>query len=254
MILLLGGTSETAPIAEALAVSGLEVLVSTASDTPLDIGEHANISRRWGPLDGPAMVLLIADRDISVVVDATHPYAAMVSDTARAAAAATSIPYLTFIRRSALKETDDVIIAADHESAARQAFSFACPVLLTTGAGNLRPYVAQSRDKKFRLVVRVLDRPESLAACEVAGISAADIIPGRGPFDIEANRQHIRFSAAGVIVTKDGGKPSGLREKLEAARIENARVVVVARPAVPKLGVFREVEPLIEAVLQAVAK
>ena len=44
MILLLGGTSETAPIAEGLANAGHFVLVSNCTDTPLNTGAHAAIS------------------------------------------------------------------------------------------------------------------------------------------------------------------------------------------------------------------
>ncbi len=254
MILLLGGTSETATIASSIAAGGLGVLVSTASDTPLDVGEHPSIARRSGPLDLPAMEELIRQRDINVVVDVTHPYAVKVRATARAAASATRRPYLTFIRPSALKETDEIIMAADHASAAQAAFGLGGGVLLTSGAGNLQPYVKLARETGLRLVVRVLDRPQSMAACEAAGLTPADIIAGRGPFDVEANRQHIRYSQAGVIVTKDGGQPSGLRDKLTAAKLQGCRVVVVARPGLPAEGNYQNVDALIEAVFLAAGR
>ena len=49
MILLFGGTSETAPLAGALLAEGWSVLVSTATDTPLALPEGAR--RRVGRLD-----------------------------------------------------------------------------------------------------------------------------------------------------------------------------------------------------------
>jgi hypothetical protein len=58
MILLIGGTSETAPLAEALAVAGFKVLVSTATQVPLDVGKHPNIASRSGILDGEGMAQL----------------------------------------------------------------------------------------------------------------------------------------------------------------------------------------------------
>ena len=51
MILLIGGTSETAPLASGLAGVGYEVLVSTATDSRLNVGDHPRISRRAGRLD-----------------------------------------------------------------------------------------------------------------------------------------------------------------------------------------------------------
>ncbi|MBF0509675.1 MAG: precorrin-6A/cobalt-precorrin-6A reductase [Deltaproteobacteria bacterium] len=43
MILLIGGTSETASFAEALAAAGFDVLVSTATDVALEVGRHPRI-------------------------------------------------------------------------------------------------------------------------------------------------------------------------------------------------------------------
>ncbi len=75
MILLIGGTSETAPLAEALAAAGFKVLVSTATEVPLNVGDHPNIFSRSGKLDGPDMAQLAKKRGVQAIVDASHPYA-----------------------------------------------------------------------------------------------------------------------------------------------------------------------------------
>ncbi len=46
MILLLGGTSESVFLASRLAEQGYPVLVSTATDIPLDFENHPLITRR----------------------------------------------------------------------------------------------------------------------------------------------------------------------------------------------------------------
>ena len=253
MILLLGGTSDTVDIALALAERGLDVLVSTASDTPLDVGMHPRITRRHGPLDEQGLEKLIRDCGAEVVVDATHPYAEQIRATARSAAGALSLPYLTYVRPACLTDDDDVIRVEDHGSAALVAFAFGRPVLLTCGANNLSPYVRRASATGLDLFARVLEREQSLQACREAGLDSEHIIPGRGPFDLQANRQHIRNCCAGVIVTKDGGKPSGLRAKLQAAQLEGCRVVAVARPALPTDGFHSDVEALIHTVHSVVA-
>jgi len=78
MILLLGGTSETAPLAEALANAGYRVLVSTATDIPLDVGSQPNIAQRRGPLSEPEMAALVHEQQIKAIVDAAHPAGAIV--------------------------------------------------------------------------------------------------------------------------------------------------------------------------------
>ena len=98
MILLLGGTSETAPLAAGMVKAGFAVLVSTATDIPLELDDHPRLRRRSGPLDAPGLEKLIRDNAIHTLVDATHPYATAIRALAAATARRLSIPYLTFVR------------------------------------------------------------------------------------------------------------------------------------------------------------
>jgi precorrin-6x reductase len=98
VILLLGGTSETAPLAAGMVKAGFAVLVSTATDIPLELDDYPQLRRRSGPLDAPGLEALIRDNAIRVLVDGTHPYAAAIRALAAATAHRLSIPYLTFVR------------------------------------------------------------------------------------------------------------------------------------------------------------
>ncbi len=252
MILLLGGTGVTAEIALGLAEAGYRVLVSKATDVPLDVGRHARIESRWGELDERGLAELIARREIRAVVDATHPYATVIRGRARRAAEAMKIPYFSFLRPGAIDpQAADVQWVADHAAAAEAAFAFGQPVLLTTGAGNLAPYAAASRRTGVPLVVRVLDRPASRAACREAGIPDDRVLAGRGPFSVEENRRHIRVFGIGVLVTKDSGRAGGVPEKLQAARSEHCRVVALRRPDAAGPAAFTSVDGLLGAVRKA---
>ncbi len=248
MILLLGGTAETAALAGALAAAGYRVLVSTATEIPLELGDMAGVTRRWGPLDEQGMVRVIMGYGIRAVVDCTHPYAERVRATARAAAEAAGIPYLTLVRPEGISDDGDVVFADDHREAAEKAFSFGRPVLLTTGSRNLEPYVQASGETGVALVVRVLPEDASLKACAEAGILPRNVVTGRGPFSVEENRRVIREFGIGVLVTKDGGEAGGVREKVEAAGAEGCRIVALRRPPRPAHGVFESPRELIEAV------
>ncbi len=254
MILLLGGTSETALLADALNDAGHKVLVSTATEVPLFIGKGARISRRTGPLDRDGMATLIRERNIWAVVDATHPYASQVRATAREVAAGMKIPYLTFIRPKTVGEGENVRIASVHEEAARIACSQGRPVLLTIGSKNLESYVQEASRTGVRIVVRVLSHPESLEACRRVGIGKDRIIAGRGPFSVEENRALIRKFEIGVLVTKDSGLAGGVGAKLEAARKEGCQVVVVRRPEQSSDSAFEKMEDLVHAVSAALGK
>jgi precorrin-6A/cobalt-precorrin-6A reductase len=236
MILLIGGTSETAPLASGLAAAGYEVLVSTATDAPLAIEEHPRIRRRTGRLDEGGLVALAEEKGIRAIIDAAHPYAIAAHAAARKAVQRLGIPCLVFRRPKAETSGSAIRFAADHRAAAALAFADGRPVLITTGSRNLAPYAEAARRTGVPFAVRVLDAPESLAACRAAGIAEDRIIAGRGPFTLEANLTAIRRFGIGVIVTKESGRAGGLDAKLAAAQRANCQVIVLSRPETPDTG------------------
>jgi precorrin-6A/cobalt-precorrin-6A reductase len=146
------------------------------------------------------------------------------------AAASAAIPFFRFSRPGAIEPDERVHLAEDHAMAAKIAFGFGRPVLLTTGSRNLAPYADEARATGIPLIVRALPSPESLEACTQAGIPPGRVITGRGPFTLEENLDVIRKHKIGVLVTKDSGQAGGVAQKLGAARMANCEVVVVARP------------------------
>ena len=250
MILLLGGTSETAALAAALAAAGYRVVVSTATEAPLELPAHPLVSRRCGRLDATAMTNYLRDSSTSALVDAAHPYATETHANAEQAARAAAIPYFRWCRaESALDGLEGVAVAIDHEEAARTAFSFGHTVLLTIGSRNLEPYAREAARTGLGVFARVLPLEESLEACRRAGLPEAAILAARGPFSVEENRAAIRLAGAGTVVTKDGGIEGGLPAKIEAARIEGCRLVAIRRPlvSIPGSEVFRSIATLVRA-------
>ncbi len=251
MILLFGGTSETAGIATALAEKGYKVLVSMATDAPLEIGDHPAIKRRCGRLDETAIVELIRRESIRVVVDGSHPYAVALHATVAAAAQQAKVLCFRYQRETtAITGEDGIYFVDNHDEAAALAVKLAVPVLLTTGSRQLTPYIDLLRKHNIPLYARVLPHPESEQACNLAGLPPESRIIGRGPFGEAENCQLIRSKNIGVLITKDSGSKGGVAEKLAAARKENCRVIIIQRP-LEKIGysqVFSDVEKLVHAV------
>jgi precorrin-6A/cobalt-precorrin-6A reductase len=247
MIFVLGGTAETAGIADELAAAGFDVLVSTQTDVPLETGTHPGIKRRSGALDRAGMVALGHEKRIRAIVDVSHPYATNVKANAESAASELGIPYLSWIRTPTLTTGGGLRFVDTHEEAAALAFSFGRPVLLTTGSRNLAPYVDQRDRTGVRLVVRVLPHPDSREACRRAGIDARNIIAARGPFSVEENRAAIRKHGIGVVVTKDSGAAGGVPAKIKAAEEEDCVVVALRRPAESSTLFFSNASELVAA-------
>lgn len=254
MILLLGGTSETAIVAEALAGAGQDVLVSTATDVPLNVGRHANIRRRCGRLDAAAMAALVRREGIRALVDVSHPYAEDLRSTAERVAREVGIPYLTYVRPGSAAAGDGVIVVNGHADAARVACESGRSVLLTVGSRNAAVYAREAQRRQVTLIARVLPHPASVAACVAAGIAKERIVTARGPFGVEENRALIRQFGAGVVVTKDSGAAGGFPAKREAARLEACLLVVVGRLPQRSGKVFGDTNALVRAVLAAISK
>jgi precorrin-6A/cobalt-precorrin-6A reductase len=233
VILLLGGTTEALPIARALVAEGHPVLLSTATDLAPRGSFPKAVSRITGILDEDGLVEIISSQKIRALVDATHPYAAAVSENAWRACKKTNTPYLAWERPGGVPDGPDIHRARDHEEGADLASSFGTPVLLTIGVRNISPYLSMAEKRGIKLVARVLDTPESEAACRSAGLDPGEIVCANGPFSMEENFSLIQKHHIGVLVTKDSGEAGGVGDKIDAARKAGCRVVVIMRPQRP---------------------
>jgi precorrin-6x reductase/cob(I)alamin adenosyltransferase len=232
VILVLGGTSEARTLAREIREDGYEVLLSTVSDYGARLAAGTGVEVRSGVLDEAGLSRLVAEA--AAVVDATHPFATLISEASAAACARRGVPYLRLQRPTgALPE--GAVRAADAAEAARLAVELAGAgaVLLTVGSKTVGEYVRVARDAGVRLVARVLPTPQSLEACAAAGLEPRDIVAMQGPSSAELDAALLRHLGAAVLVTKESGAAGGLGEKLRAAELADAAAVVVERPAAP---------------------
>lgn len=252
MILLLGGTSDTPPLAGALVTRGFSVLVSTMTDYPLKIGEHPLLSRHTGALDRDGLHRLILEHRICAIVNATHPYAERIGIFAERAAFDFDLPYARYVRPSCLLKEDFITTSESHTDAAAASVSIGEPVLLTIGSKNLLPYCRAAFAAEVPLVARILDTEFATAACSSCGIHPSHVIVGKGPFTFEDNLTHIKKFSIGVLVTKDSGKEGGVPEKVTAAKTTGCRVVVVCRPTIFAERVFGDLNEIVSYIVEAI--
>jgi precorrin-6A/cobalt-precorrin-6A reductase len=252
VILLLGGTSDTDPIARALASRGQKVLVSTVTDCPLTLMSHPLIQKRAGAFDEDLLRRLLRARRIVAVVDATHPYAEIIGPLSRRVAAECTIPYFRFMRPETRFGTPKTLHTDGHQAAARIGCSFNKPILLTIGSKNVGPYVQAARENDISLDIRVLDRSDSIDACLEHGVRLENIVAVKGPFTVEDNLALIHRFNIGVLVTKESGEAGGMKEKVEATRRSGGYLVVVDRPRFVGLKAFDNIESMIFSILQSI--
>ena len=222
-VLILGGTAEAASLARALAEKfgdRLRVITSLAGRTsrPSPVPGKRRIGG-FGGADGLAAYL--RGDGISLLVDATHPFAVAISAHARIAAEAASVPRLQLARPPWTAAPDDCWIEVEDAGAAARAVArIGGSAFLTIGARELHAFADY---EGVRLVVRLIEPPR-----EKSPLADATFVIARPPFTLEDERQILRRYAIRVVVAKASG--GDVPAKLVAAREARIPVVLMKRP------------------------
>lgn len=194
-----------------------------------------------------------------LVIDATHPYAAVVSENILTACAVAGVRCIRVERedsgagehgiesaQKALPEREST--GEDGKASASEGAAFHWVesieeaaawlagesaqrpnILITTGSKELTPYT-QIPDFAARCYVRALPTVEALEKCQALGFRRDHLILMQGPFSEEMNVAQLRYADAGYLVTKASGETGGFPEKCEAALALGVEVICVGRP------------------------
>jgi len=231
MILVLAGTLDGRQLAAELAGQGQEVLLSVVSEYGGELARDSRLTVRVGPLDLVGLVALMKQKEVKVVVDASHPYAVNASQNAMLACRDESIPYIRYERPVVpLPVYDRLYEVCDASEAATTAARLGNVVFLTTGSRSLPIFKSEPLLVNKRLIVRVLPEPAVLQECLDLGFLPRDIIAMQGPFSHELNVAMFQDFQTEVVVTKNSGQVGGSDTKISAAMALRLPLVIIGRP------------------------
>lgn len=225
-VLILGGTADARHLAAELAASPDEFEVTSSlagrvAKPRLPAGEV-----RVGGFGGVAgLADWLTEHQVDALVDATHPFAATMSQHAAAAAARADVPLLALSRPAWTPDAGDRWHEVDSLTQAASLLpELGRRVFLTTGRTELAPFAAVPQ---LWYLIRSVDPPEP-AACP----PDHHVLLDRGPFTLEGERAVLREHRVEVLVTKNSGGQATV-PKLLAAREAGLPVVLLRRPAPP---------------------
>lgn len=228
-VLVFAGTTEGRELAELLADSNIKCSVCVATDYALELMNDKRLDVHCGRLTEEEMEVLMRDGKFDVVVDATHPYAQIVSQNVRQAADKESISLIR-LRRSTESAEEGFVSFKTHEECSAWLSFQTGNILLTTGSKDLGSYAKNETIKNY-LFVRVLPGEESIRLCTANGITGRQIIAMQGPFSAQMNECILREYSIDWMVTKISGHAGGFEEKVEAAKKAGVGVCAILPPS-----------------------
>lgn len=219
-LLLLGGTAEALGIAKALPSRHIYSLAGVGGPAPSDL----NCQIRVGGFGGREGLRTFLHEDaITLVVDATHPYAAIISGHAADAAHDAGIPYWALTRPLWQPGPDDQ-------------WYFVSPEwhdLLNAIQRFKRPFFTLGRQPLDYLHL-IFPHQRWFVRClhDHTGTAQATVLSARGPFTLESEHKLFQRYDFDVLISKNSGSKA-TEPKLTVARERRIPVIMLNRPELP---------------------
>lgn len=219
-LLLLGGVTEALAIARTLEAPHIYSLAGVGR-VPTDLKCQVRVGGYGG---AQGLARFIEEQGIDLLLDATHPYAAQISQNAVTAAQHGGIPCWA-LRRPAWQAQagDDWREVADWAELTDALQPFKRP-LFTLGREPLQ-HLDEIPAEQF-WTLRALEVYPGNPRCEIIG--------ARGPFHLEDERALFERRCIDVLISKNSGS-SATEPKLEVAREREVPVLILKRPVLPEV-------------------
>ncbi|MFT6220848.1 MAG: precorrin-6A/cobalt-precorrin-6A reductase [Candidatus Endobugula sp.] len=235
-ILLLGGTADARHLADRLLKKSVKVIYSVAGLVRTPDMTCEVLVGGFSALGGLAHY--VDEKNISMIVDVTHPYAKKITQTAMSVAEEKNIAYVRFHRPAWLPKVGDDWHEVSEWDEVLEKIKHAAAVFLTVGQLSQeqidslhQPHSNQQSSQKQ--VLRTAVKPSAILPASIIWIKAI------GPFSYQQELTTIQQYDIDMIVSKNSGGDSTI-EKLNVAREKNIPVVMLSRPGVGIPAMFKK--------------
>lgn len=237
-LLILGGVGEAVQLARLLAPVHAAIYSVAGKGRIPDLPCEVRIGG-FGGSEG--LSAFLRQRNIDLLIDATHPYAAQISRNALQAACLAGIPLWAYRRRAWQPEPgDDWRRATDWAGVMAALGEFHRP-LFTIGLEPLRHVMTIPLQQHWLVRCLMAEPPAS---------PRLTLLRATGPFSLEQESALLRDHRIDVLVAKNSGG-GAVEAKLAAARQAGIPVILLDRPPLPAADrEFTDVEGLVDALLE----
>jgi precorrin-6A/cobalt-precorrin-6A reductase len=229
-IWIIGGTSESVMVAQAIAEKKFSCIVTvTTADAVKLYPALPNLQIRVGQLKEFQIHDFIQQEKIIAIVDASHPYAIAISETVIKIAQNLQIPYLRY-ERAELVPNQNITVLENFETLLAGNYLTNQRVLLTVGYKILPRFkIWQSQAALF---ARILPSLESLKVALESGFTSDRLIAIRPPISMELEKSLWQQWNISLVVSKASGQAGGEEIKQRVSQLLGIPLIVIARPNV----------------------
>ena len=227
-ICIFGGTTEGRLLAEFLSENNIEADLFVATEYGEQFVKNLrHINTHQKRLDKKEMINLFIEKKYDFVVDATHPFAKIVSENIISSSSECNLKYVRVIRKSI--KNDYCKYFDSDEEVVEYLINKVGTILLTTGSKALDKYT-KINNYAERIYVRILPMEDSLKRSIELGYFNRNIICMQGPFSEELNIAMINSTKAKYVVTKESSNSGGFEEKVNSCIKTGAECLVIRKP------------------------
>ena len=240
-ILLLGGTKDSTNIIEHVKDNyDAYILTTTTTEYGAKLAKESGsdevIAR---PLPKDELTEIIKKENIDLLIDATHPFAAHITQTSVSIANELKMPFIRFERPITNLENIDTshihyVNSFDEAGKLIENEFIEGNVLHFAGANTMEEILKHVSVDRF--YPRILKVESSIEKCEMLGVDPSHIIPMNGAASLDENLELIERYDASVMITKESGEIGGVVEKIQAANEKDIAVIMIQRPEIDDLN------------------
>lgn len=223
-ILVLSGSGEARQLVNLLSQdSSFDVTSSLSGATRQP--RSLPVKTRIGGFGGcNAQKTYVRDEGFDLVIDATHPFAAQITERTMKICRDNSIPCLILRRPEWVADIGDDWVMLDDAIQASKHIPIGSTVFLATGRSTLASFANLA---EMKLICRQIDPPDGEFP-----FKNGSYLVGRPPFSVQDEKALFKNLGVDFLIVKNaGGVPS--RTKLDAARKLGIKVLMLKRPLLP---------------------
>ena len=226
---LIGGTSDSKTIAQMLASQTIPVVVTVTTASAKNLySSHPYLKIIVGKIQATDIHQFMQQHQLTIIIDASHPYAVKISAQVIAIAQQYGYPYLRYERPQIMSNQTHLTYFSSISSLLSSDSLQGRRVLLTIGAKSL--HLFRNYQSQATLFTRILPYADSLQKAAQAGFSSDRIIAIRPPLNYQFEKALWQLWQIDTVVTKASGQQGGENLKQQLAKDLGLNLMIIQRP------------------------